>query len=55
MDTAGSPTAWVVAFLVGWAILRAVVLINILVVFGLGAGGGHLVGRSAARIAAAAA
>jgi len=59
-----APAAWVVAFLVGWAILRVVALIPILgglvwfaaVVFGLGA----LVvavwwGRSAARVAPAAA
>jgi hypothetical protein len=44
------PTAWVVAFLVGWAILRVVALVPILgglvwfaaVVFGLGARGGYL-------------
>jgi cytoskeletal protein CcmA (bactofilin family) len=59
-----SPTAWVVAFLVGWAILRVVALVPILgglvwfvaVVFGLGA---LLVaiwrGRSAAQAAPAAA
>jgi hypothetical protein len=59
-----SPTAWVVAFLVGWAILRVVALVPILgglvwfaaVVFGLGA---LLVavwrGRSAVRAAPAAA
>jgi hypothetical protein len=46
METAGSPTAWVVAFLVGWAMLRGgAALIPILggllwfaaVAFGLGA------------------